>query len=314
MEGYTEPARQDNGGSHQIRDSEAWDNVELFLVSAVVSILLIRAYLEIAGYPSVSWEDLHIAHILWGGLLMMAALLTLLIWWNPAARRFGAFLAGLGFGTFVDEIGKFLTHDNDYFFKPTAMILYTLFMLLFLAARSLIGNRALSAREERVNGRLRELFPGGETTISSKIDLYFRARGKLISIYRAVALHRWFRTALIAGFIGIGVTGLVVVIMEMLGQQDIDPGISVVQMAVYAASLAFIWVGIWFLRTSRLKAYLWFKRSVLINIYITQIFVFYHSQFAGLGWLAVFLLLYFALHFMITREREVYRQTGRSDS
>ena len=85
-------------------------------------------------------------------------------------------------------------------------------------------------------------------------------------------------------------------------------------MAVYAVSLAFIWVGIWFLRTSRLKACLWFKRSVLINIYITQIFVFYHSQHTGLGWLAIFLFLYFALLLMITREKEVYRQTGWSDS
>ncbi|MGM0483854.1 MAG: hypothetical protein ACQERI_04815 [Candidatus Krumholzibacteriota bacterium] len=304
----------DSESSHQIRDSEAWDNVELFLVSAVMSILLIRAYLKLAGYPSIGLENLHIAHLLWGGLLMLAALMILLIWWNPAARRFGAFLAGLGFGTFADEIGKFVTHDNDYFFKPTAMILYTLFMVLFLAARSLIGNRALTGREEKVNRRMREMFPYHHTAISSKIDIYFKAREKLASMYRTVVLNRWFKIVLTAGFIVIGVIGLAVVTGEITGEPDTDPGISIVQMVVYAASLACIWVGIWFLRTSRLKAYIWFKRSVLINIFITQIFVFYRSQFAGLGWLAVFLLLYFALHFMITREKQIIRQTGRADS
>ena len=109
--------------THLVRDTEAWDNFELFLASAVVSILLIRAWLELTGYPKVGGGGLHIAHMLWGGMLLLVAVMLLLIWWNPSMRRFAAFLAGLGFGTFIDEIGKFITHDNDYFFKPAAVIL-----------------------------------------------------------------------------------------------------------------------------------------------------------------------------------------------
>ncbi|MBD3179607.1 MAG: hypothetical protein GF417_08330 [Candidatus Latescibacteria bacterium] len=218
-------------------------------------------------------------------------------------RRFGAFLAGLGFVTFIDEIGKFITHDNDYFFKPTAMILYTLFMLLFLAARSLIGNRPLTVREERVNSSLRALFPGPGNAISSRIEIYFRAREKLAELYRKVALNRWFKRLLITLFIVMGVSALVTVARALIGDPNIDPGLSLAQMGASGASNICILTGIWFLRKSRLKAYLWFKRSVLINIYITQLFVFYHSQFAGLGGLAQYLFLYFALHFMIDQER-----------
>jgi hypothetical protein len=288
--------------SHLVRDSEAWDNVELFLVSAVISILFIRSYLRLAGYPSITGGGLHIAHMLWGGLLMLVAVMLLLIWWNPAMRRFGAFLAGLGFGTFIDEIGKFLTHDYDYFFKPTAVIIYSVFIILFLVARSLIGNHPINAKEERVNKELRSFFPESESPLRSKVDFYFRLKGRLARAYRTVVLNRWFKTVLTVGFIVVGVTGLVTVVRTVLGRAGSDPGVSLAQMASSTASLACIWVGIWFLRKSRLRAYIWFKRSVLINIYITQIFVFYHSQFAALGGLAQYLLLYFALHFMIARE------------
>jgi hypothetical protein len=298
-----EPAGTEREKTHLVRDSEAWDNVELFLVSAVISILLIRAFLKLAGYPSISGEELHIAHIVWGGVLMLAAVMILLVWWNPAMRRFGAFIAGLGFGTFIDEIGKFITHDNDYFFKPTAMILYTLFMLLFISARSMIGNRPLTASEERANSRFRGFFPETGPAVSSVVDLYFRGRDKLAGLYRKVVLNRWFKRVLTAGFIISGISGLFGVIRAVIEQPGIDPGVSMIQLGASAASNLCIWTGIWMLRRSRLRAYIWFKRSVLINIYITQIFVFYHSQFAGLGGLAEYLLLYSALHFMIKRER-----------
>ncbi len=290
--------------SYLIRDSEAWDNVELFLISAVISVLSIRSYLELAGYPKIGGDSLHIAHVLWGGFLMLIAVMVLLIWWNPGTRRFGAFLSGLGFGTFIDEIGKFLTHDSDYFFKPAAMIIYTVFILVFLGARSLLGSRPIDQDEKRVNRSLRSYFPETVSSLKSKMDFYFRIKNRLASAYRTIVLNRWFKRVLTVGFIAIGVSGLVTVIGTVIDRPGIDPGVSLAQMTASTAALACIWVGIWFLRKSRLKAYIWFKRSVLINIYITQIFVFYHSQFAGLGGLAQYLLLYFALHFTIARERE----------
>ena len=53
--------------------------------------------------------------MLWGGALMLVALVLLLAFLDRTVQHVAAVIAGLGFGTFVDEIGKFLTADNDYF-------------------------------------------------------------------------------------------------------------------------------------------------------------------------------------------------------
>jgi hypothetical protein len=57
-----------------IRDIEASDSLEIFLVSAVSAILGIRFYLYLTDYPQIGGGGLHIAHMLWGGLLMLVAM------------------------------------------------------------------------------------------------------------------------------------------------------------------------------------------------------------------------------------------------
>ena len=120
---------------------------ELFLVSAVVSLLLIRGLLALTGFPQVGGGGLHIAHMLWGGLLMLASLLLLLGFIGRRLLFLTALLSGVGFGTFIDELGKFITSDNDYFFRPAIAIVYVIFILLFLAFRGLEALRIYSEQE-----------------------------------------------------------------------------------------------------------------------------------------------------------------------
>ena len=52
--------------------------VTLFGVAAALSIALTRVYLDLAGYPSVGGKVFHLAHALWGGLLLIiGSVLTL---------------------------------------------------------------------------------------------------------------------------------------------------------------------------------------------------------------------------------------------
>ncbi len=135
---------------HLVRSADA-ELLDTFLVSAIATVVIIRIFLEATGYPQLGGGGLHIAHVLWGGLGMLVAIVLLLIYLSPITRLAAAVVGGAGFGGFVDELGKFVTSDNDYFFRPTAAILYALFVILFLATREIRRFRGLSPEENLVN-------------------------------------------------------------------------------------------------------------------------------------------------------------------
>jgi hypothetical protein len=110
----------------------------LSLVSFAASVIFTRLFLEITGYPQIATSTLHIAHVLWGGLLLFVAALLPLILANRWAFNWSAILSGLGVGLFIDEVGKFITQTNDYFYPPAAPIIYAFFLitvLLYLRVR-----------------------------------------------------------------------------------------------------------------------------------------------------------------------------------
>src|SRR5436189_2503609 len=108
---------------HLVRAADA-DLLDTFLVSAVATVVIIRIFLEATGYPQLGGGGLHVAHVLWGGFGMLVAMVLLLGFVAASTRHVAAVVGGAGFGAFVDEIGKFVTSDNDYFFRPTAALLY----------------------------------------------------------------------------------------------------------------------------------------------------------------------------------------------
>jgi hypothetical protein len=110
--------------------------VRLLALTGVATVLVTRAYLALTGYPRVGGGHLHIAHVLWGGLLMLGGLLAALLLDGGAARVCTALLGGVGFGLFVDEVGKFVTRTDDYFWQPAVAVIYLAFAgLLVLSAR-----------------------------------------------------------------------------------------------------------------------------------------------------------------------------------
>lgn len=134
-----------------IRNIHAETLLENFFVSAVVSLLGTRLFLKLTGYPTIGGESLHIAHMLFGGFLMLIALFILLSTLNHAAEELGAIAGGAGFGVFIDELGKFITNDNDYFFQPTIALIYVIFVLLYMTIRLINRSRTLSPEEALAN-------------------------------------------------------------------------------------------------------------------------------------------------------------------
>ena len=110
--------------------------------------VLVRLFLQLTGYPQLGGKTLHIAHLLWGGLLLFIGSLGMLIFVNRWAYRWGAILSGVGVGLFIDEVGKFITRTNDYFYPPAAPIIYAFFLLVVLVYLRLRRQKPLDARSE----------------------------------------------------------------------------------------------------------------------------------------------------------------------
>jgi hypothetical protein len=146
----TEPPNPRQWGP--IRDAEGAGHVELFLVATVVTITVTRLYLQLTGFPQIGGASgLHVAHVLFGGVFMLAATVMFMLLLGRSSRWFASLFAGIGFGLFIDEVGKVLTQDNNYFFKPAAAVMYLFIVLVYVVSAFLVRRRALSDRELVVN-------------------------------------------------------------------------------------------------------------------------------------------------------------------
>jgi hypothetical protein len=117
---------------HPVKRHQAEQTLFIFLICFALSVTLTRLFLELTGYPQLGNSELHIAHVLWGGLLLFVSVLVLIIFANPWVYPLGALLGGAGVGLFIDEVGKFITQSNDYFYPFAAPIIYAFFLLTVL--------------------------------------------------------------------------------------------------------------------------------------------------------------------------------------
>jgi hypothetical protein len=136
---------------HPVRNVEFGGLLDLVLACAATTVVVVRFQLWVTGYPQLGGAGLHIAHLLWGGLGMIVALTLALGYLSRSSRVVAAVIGGIGFGLFIDELGKFVTADNNYFFKPTAALVYGIFVLFYLAVRWLHLRRRFTGQEKLVN-------------------------------------------------------------------------------------------------------------------------------------------------------------------
>ncbi len=119
----------------------------LTLLSFAISVSLTRLFLEITGYPQLGGSEMHFAHVLWGGLIWFAGSLFQLIFANHRALDISAVLTGIGAGLFIDEVGKFITQTNDYFYPAAAPIIYSFFLITLFVFSLVRKQRNFTPRE-----------------------------------------------------------------------------------------------------------------------------------------------------------------------
>lgn len=113
-----------------VRRENAENYLLVSLVAFAVTVVLTRVFLQITGFPQVGNGVLHIAHAIWGGFFLFVAVIFPLVWANRWAIQTSALLSGIGIGLFIDEVGKFITQTNDYFFPPALALIYGFFLLV----------------------------------------------------------------------------------------------------------------------------------------------------------------------------------------
>jgi hypothetical protein len=326
---------------------------------AVTTILVVRLFLVITGYPQLGGEGLHIAHLLWGGLLMLLAgglTLTLL---TRASRWLAAILGGVGFGLFIDEVGKFVTSDNDYFFRPAYSIMYVVLVVIWLLTRRLFAPERLSAREATANALdyvkesgIRNL---SQAELRRAFELVDRSNqaDALVAEVRSLLAHvaavptrppgrvarlvgrardwyfgtvirrRWFFGVLITIFvifIGLNAAHIIEIVVNAIqaatarnaSLESVDDAVNggahlgFSGWAVLVSSsvvIVFNVLGILrLLGGSRISAYRWFERGLLISILFVQVFNFADLQLIAFALLAFDLLVLATIRVLIAAE------------
>jgi hypothetical protein len=337
-----------------IRSAEIGRLQDTFLISAVTMIIVIRLQLWATNYPQLGSGRLHIAHLLWGGLFMLIAIGLLLSFLGRGWRRPAAVIGGIGFGFFIDELGKFVTSDNDYFFKPTAAMIYIVFILLFFATRWMQTRRGFSEREnlfnavdlfaeaargsfdERDRARVLALLDGAgsgplveplrglvrqtEAIPTEPPGRVRRAGQRFMAYCSQLVERRWFQRLLVwafglwAALQFLSVLVLVTALGFKLGGAEADfrsdalddPSIpNLASIASSTVTAALITVGILKLRRGdRLGGYRILDRAMLIQIFITQVFIFVESSFGAVSGLLISILLLITVRYMARQERE----------
>ncbi|MBD3236268.1 MAG: hypothetical protein GF330_06175 [Candidatus Eisenbacteria bacterium] len=340
-----------------LRDFTAGRYLDLMLVAAVTTVVLIRFFLALTGYPQLGPGGLHIAHVLWGGALMLAALVVAISFIGRRPHLLVAILGGAGFGTFIDEVGKFVTQDNDYFYQPAVSLIYVALVLLYLAIRSLHRQRTarrgeyianamqdvleiavgdLDQRErtralhylQRVRGesvvvgRLERILQDAELVPARQPGSLARFGSRLVESYQRMTRTIWFGRVLIAFFVLqlLFKLGRLTALAHLLppdhqrwlalpiasslpievAQYDLAHWM---QLIFSLLSGVFVAWGVMLVFRDRLRALRMFQRSILVALFLTQVFIFYRVEWLGLGELLFNLLVLWALRSMIAHER-----------
>jgi hypothetical protein len=325
-----------------VRNVDAASLLQRFLISGVAALLLLRFYLELTGFPQVGGRGLHIAHLLWGGLLMLVAIILLLAFLGRTAQATAAVVGGVGFGLFIDELGKFITSDNNYFFRPAVALIYVVFVLLFLVFRLIerqtsrsgqgyfvnaltyVGDAALHGfdrqRRDRalsllanvpatdpVAAALRQALAGVEVAPDPNPGRLAQIGQRARAAYLRLAHAPWFSQAVLLVFFAYAVLSagaLIGIITSSVHALLGRHGLALDgDVAFSALTDLLIVLGAIEWRRSRLRGLLWFERAIVTSILLVQPFLFYTQQLVALVWLVGDLVLLEALRYMIGHEQ-----------
>ncbi|MCJ0904916.1 hypothetical protein [Rhodococcus sp. ARC_M6] len=323
-------------------DRAALARFEVFLFASVATVLVTRGYLAAMGYPQIGGGGLHVAHVLWGGLLMAVAIVMTAITEGSRIRARTCLIGGIGFGLFIDEVGKFVTSDVNYFYQPAIAIMYVVFVLFYLIAREIVIRRGLNDRHRLVIGSraLSDLALGqldevhyhhalrvldgirdpelADLAGSIKTGLHSHTptgggvesqltnwRNSVSTRLTAVLGHRIVRRIVLALFIVEALGSIATAVIAMFTKVEIvaEDVSDLVVLLSTATSTILVILGVWFLFRNRyLRALRLLRASIVISLLVTQVYLFTQDQFGALTGFVLSLFMLAVLRVTIRTE------------
>lgn len=236
----------------------------------------------------------------------------------------------MGFGLFVDEVGKFVTAANDYFYEPTAALVYVTVVALVLLAEwlqrrvprhpvedlaaaadhavaGLVGGFTPHARaealeavrraEERAgdvlaaSGQVRALLGAVDDDPHELPNLVDRVGAAVVRLTHRLAGERWSPWVTVGVLLASVVGSVVRGVLAWVQGADV-PWWVVAGLLVSATSAGVLaLLGLAVVGQDRLRGYRRFRRAVLVSLLVTQVFVFRLEEWSAVLGLVVDLLV-----------------------
>ena len=318
---------------------------KLFIITAVLTIFLTRLYLHITGYPAIDNGVIHIAHAALGGILMMIGYALMLRFFGFRMHQFASVIGGIGFGLFIDELGKFITHNNDYFFSRAISLIYLIFvgMIIWswnthrrklskkeylLYALSIIQDAVIErgideSNRDRALKYLRSCNQSDPMVVQSmktvailkitpvkSLGYWENLRNSFNDIFSRFVKSGYTEILIDTLFIIKAITIPIIVVIVLLSEPLFDTDFAILQLIATGVAGGFVAAGVLKLRFSKVKAYELFMKSLLIDIFLTQTFLFYRVEFSGLILLGFNFFLYVVLDALLSRNIKIYNNSS----
>ncbi|MBI3380253.1 hypothetical protein HY029_05860 [Candidatus Gottesmanbacteria bacterium] len=331
---------------HLVHNLRASIYLETLLTSSAITVVVIRYFLALGGYPQLgNGQTLHIAHMLWGGFIMIGVILFFLSFFGRHIHWISAVLGGIGFGIFIDELGKFITVNNDYFFQPAIPIMYFIFILFFFIGRHILCSREPTTTDYLINSMAmlqdgfintkdREFYDHIVYLLkkAGRKNPYVKHLHQLVQVQLlslpdkevdhsfAKTLKNWYQKLLERKVVELIVIVFFILFTAFNSFNILQPlfdnslfsftDLSMLEQLEFISVIIIVFItlgGIIELIFSRLHAYKTLELSVYLSLFLLQIFVFYNNQLNGIFGVLVSITTLLILKYLIKFEEHRMR-------